>query len=175
MWCRTLCDLTEHECDTVSKRIPSGLTRWHRCCDESRRRAVQRASEHTVDSEHQSSGACSGQISWLHWFLEDLDCSIQGPRLCKAPWSPIRAVDLSQVTNTRTGDLTWTWLIRCDLLDTWLPEDLTWASKEFHIFIFKFQYCYIFVCLLHGVGRQIVFPFLKIPSLHPLDWITLNL
>lgn len=37
MWCQTLCDLTEHECDTVSKRIPSGLTQWPWCYDESRR------------------------------------------------------------------------------------------------------------------------------------------
>ncbi|TKS82621.1 Myocyte-specific enhancer factor 2D -like protein [Collichthys lucidus] len=35
-----LCDLTEHECDTVNKRItpPMGLTQWHRCCDESRKK-----------------------------------------------------------------------------------------------------------------------------------------
>lgn len=72
MWCRTLCDLTEHECD-ISKRIPSGLTRWHRCDDDDDGGGWGGWGSVRAHCELRAT-----DIEWTNqlvaWSLDDLDC-----------------------------------------------------------------------------------------------------
>lgn len=59
-----VCDLTEHECDTVSKRITSGLNQWHWYYEKSRRKATGASELHTD----------GGEIICLLLFLDEFDC-----------------------------------------------------------------------------------------------------